>query len=141
MSLSSIINISLNLDKFLLSKKDKKLKKSEVINALNAASDSIQEILDLEDNIEEMASILESNYKKANDSLNKAKDLIRVYFSKRKTNKTKEMYLKLSKLKVEIAYIRANNYEPEFIKEYMFELVTALKDFINAKDNYIDQYF
>jgi glucosamine 6-phosphate synthetase-like amidotransferase/phosphosugar isomerase protein len=79
MSISSIISISLGLDKFFLSKKEKKRRKLEVINALNEASNSIQEILDLEENIEEMALILESNYKKANDSLDKAKDLIRVY--------------------------------------------------------------
>ncbi|AEI35227.1 hypothetical protein [Francisella salina] len=141
MSISSIISISLGLDKLFLSKKEKKRRKLEVINALNEASNSIREILDLEENIEEMALVLESNYKKANDSLDKAKDLIRVYFSKRKANKTKEMYLRLSKLKVEIAYIRANEYEPEFIQEYMSELITALTDFIDAKDNYINQYF
>ncbi|APC92223.1 hypothetical protein BBG19_1495 [Francisella sp. MA067296] len=112
-----------------------------MINTLNEASNLIQEILDLEENIEEMAHILESNYKKANDSLDKAKDLIRVYFSKRKANKTKEMYLRLSKLKIEIAYIRDNNYETEFIQGYMSELITALTNFIYAKDNYINQYF
>ncbi|AXH30438.1 MULTISPECIES: hypothetical protein [Francisella] len=141
MSISSIINVSLYLDKFFLSKKEKKRRKLEVINTLNEASNLIQEILDLEENIEEMAHILESNYKKANDSLDKAKDLIRVYFSKRKANKTKEMYLRLSKLKIEIAYIRDNNYETEFIQGYMSELITALTNFIYAKDNYINQYF
>lgn len=141
MSISSIISISLGFDKFFLSKEEKKRRKLEVINALNETLNSIQEILDLEENIEAMALILESNYKKANDSLDKAKDLIRVYFSKRKANKTKEMYLKLSKLKIEIAYIRANKYEPEFIQEYMSELIAALTDFIDAKHNYINQYF
>ena len=45
MSLSSIMNISLNLDKFFLSKKEKKRRKLEVIKTLNEASNSIKEIL------------------------------------------------------------------------------------------------
>lgn len=65
----------------------------------------------------------------------------RYSFSKRKANKTKEMYLTLSNLKIEIAYIRANNYKPEFIQEYMSELITALTNFTYAKDSYINQYF
>ena len=88
-----------------------------------------------------MSLVLELNYKKDCESVDKANDLIRVYFGKRKSSKTKEIYVALTKLKIEISYIRANNYEPEFIQEYMSELITAFTNFIYAKEDYIDQYF
>ena len=88
-----------------------------------------------------MALILESNYNKLHESVDKANDLIRVYFGKRKSIKTKEMHIALRKIKTEIAYIRNSNYETKFIEEYMSELITALTNFIYAKDDYVNQNF